>query len=616
MIAPSPVEASSPGDRAWRDACLAAACIAIDPVGLGGVRVRSSSGPVRDGWSRMWRSLLASGTPVRAIPLSIDDGRLFGGLDLTASLQAGRPVRLPGVLAEADRGYVVLAMAERIDPATAARIATAVESGRTDDATPTRAGVIAFDEGDADEAIPGTLAERLGLAIELREVAPHAIDATGATGAYTAQSIAAARARLADVGINDELVAALCSAALALGIRSMRVPLFAVRAARALAALDGRDVVDTDDAAAAARLVYAPRARQLPSNAPEESAAPEERADDAAPADDAEAPDERDGETDEEPPEDHEPLDDRGRPLDDVVLDAAVAAIPAALLGSLAAGAARTRSASARGGGAGARGLGRMRGAPAGVRRGRPRSPERLSLIETLRAAAPWQRIRRIEAGGDGSSDRKVRVRAEDLHVVRFVQRHPTTTIFVVDASGSSALHRLAEAKGAVELLLADCYVRRDSVAVLAFRGNAAELVLPPTRSLVRARRSLARMPGGGGTPLAAALDATRELVVALRRRGDTALVVVLTDGRANIARDGSAGRPQAEADATASAHALRSIDVDAVLIDTSPKPHAHAARLAAEMGARYRPLPHADARAMSTIVSRASRERTDTHAA
>jgi magnesium chelatase subunit D len=101
--------------------------------------------------------------------------------------------------------------------------------------------------------------------------------------------------------------------------------------------------------------------------------------------------------------------------------------------------------------------------------------------------------------------------------VSRFKQRRETTTIFVVDASGSAALHRLAEAKGAVELLLADCYVRRDRVAMLAFRGKGAELMLPPTRSLVRAKRSLAGLPGGGGTPLAAGMDAAARTRAGLR---------------------------------------------------------------------------------------------------
>ena len=125
---------------------------------------------------------------------------------------------------------------------------------------------------------------------------------------------------------------------------------------------------------------------------------------------------------------------------------------------------------------------------------GSPRPARRLNLVETLRAAAPWQPMRRRERGGAGAA--RVEVRPDDFRVTRFKQRTRTTTIFVVDASGSAALNRLAEAKGAVELVLADCYVRRDHVALLAFRGRGAELLLPPTRSLVRAKRSLAGLAG------------------------------------------------------------------------------------------------------------------------
>ena len=126
----------------------------------------------------------------------------------------------------------------------------------------------------------------------------------------------------------------------------------------------------------------------------------------------------------------------------------------------------------------------------------------------------------------------------------------------MVDASGSAALNRLGEAKGAVELLLAECYARRDQVALLAFRGRAAELLLPPTSSLVRAKRSLSALPGGGGTPLAAGLDAALAAAAAERRRGRTPTVVLLTDGRANVARDGAGDRARAEADALAAARA------------------------------------------------------------
>jgi magnesium chelatase subunit D len=236
-----------------------------------------------------------------------------------------------------------------------------------------------------------------------------------------------------------------------------------------------------------------------------------------------------------------------------------------------------------------------------GTRCGELRAGQRLNVIETLRAAAPWQPLRRR---AHGHAAARLQVRPEDFRIARYRQRAQTTSIFVVDASGSAALHRLAEAKGAVELLLADCYVRRDRVALVAFRGKAAEVVLPPTRSLVRAKRGLAGLPGGGGTPLAAGIDMAIELAASLARRGDTPVLIVLTDGRANVSRDGGGGRAAAEADALAAARAVRLAGIAALLVDTSPRPEPQAERIAAAMGARYLPLPHADAHA----VSRAAR--------
>jgi magnesium chelatase subunit D len=189
--------------------------------------------------------------------------------------------------------------------------------------------------------------------------------------------------------------------------------------------------------------------------------------------------------------------------------------------------------------------------------------------------------------------------------VQRRVQRRATTTIFAIDASGSQALHRLAEAKGAVELLLADCYARRDRVAVIGFRGAAAQVLLAPTRSLVRARRQLAGLPGGGGTPLAAGIEAVHAMAGTVRRGGATPLVVLLTDGRANIARDGTPGRDAATRDALAAARAFSGSATAALLIDTSPQPSAAAQAVAAALGARCIALPHAQAQALSQAVKR-----------
>jgi magnesium chelatase subunit D len=197
----------------------------------------------------------------------------------------------------------------------------------------------------------------------------------------------------------------------------------------------------------------------------------------------------------------------------------------------------------------------------------------------------------------------RLQVRAGDFRLRRFQQRVQATTIFAVDASGSAALHRLAEVKGAVELLLADCYVRRDEVALIAFRGDRAEVVLPPTRALARAKRALAGMPGGGGTPLALGLDTARELAVTLARRGAAPRVVLLTDGRANVARSGARGGADAQRDAEESARALRAAGVATMIIDTAPRPRGELAALAALAGARYCPLPHADAQSLSKLV-------------
>jgi magnesium chelatase subunit D len=197
----------------------------------------------------------------------------------------------------------------------------------------------------------------------------------------------------------------------------------------------------------------------------------------------------------------------------------------------------------------------------------------------------------------------RVHVTRDDLRVQRRVQRRATTTIFAIDASGSQALHRLAEAKGAVELLLADCYARRDRVAVIGFRGTAAQVLLAPTRSLVRAKRQLAGLPGGGGTPLAAAIDAVQAMAGAVRRGGATPLVVLLTDGRANIARDGTPGRDAAARDALSAARAFAQSATAALLIDTSPQPSAAAQAIALALGARCIALPQAQAQALSQAV-------------
>ena len=607
--------------RAWQDAALAGLLLAIDPAGTGAA-LRAGAGPVRDQWLTSLQ-LLTAGRPWRRLPLHIRDERLLGGLDLAATLQAGRPVAQRGVLADSDGGVLVLAMAERLEPATVARLAAVMDRGEVmaerDGVTLRHTacfGVVALDEGAADdEVLAPVLAERLAFALVLDDVSPRQAQALEWGTPTDVAEVQQARERLPSVQLPDPVLVALCEAAAALGVDSPRAVLLALRVARAHAAWQGRAEVDADDAAVAARLVLAPRATRLPAPSPvEEIPAPPDPPDAPEPFQPAEPP-----QTPKPPPPGSptpeidptaDPAADPPPPaepppgaLDDLVLQAALAALPPDLLARLKAERAGRDTARAAGK-TGAQQKSGLRGRPVGARRGEPCYGQRLNVMETLRAAAPWQKLRRQAMPGHGQ--RRIEVRADDFHVTRLRPKRQSTTIFVVDASGSSALNRLAEAKGAVELLLADCYVRRDQVAVIAFRGRSAELLLPATRSLVRAKRALAGLPGGGGTPLAAAIDAAQALADIARRRGESPLVVLLTDGRANVALDGTGGRARAEADALQAATRLRLAGVPALLIDTSPQPQVQAGRLAQQMCATYLPLPQAAAHSVSQAVSQA----------
>ncbi|MGV3728330.1 magnesium chelatase subunit D [Hydrogenophaga sp.] len=588
---------------------LAAALLAVNPAGLGGVALCGCAGPLRDQWLALLRRLLPADSPWLRVPSHAGDAALLGGLDLTATLAAGRPVAQQGLLARADQGVLLLPMAERVSAGVASHLAAVLDNrqvvlareGLRSARSPARLALVALDEGAGDdERMPAALLDRLALHL-LAETAPEGESPPD----WEAADIELARARLPHVTLPDAVLQGLCAAALAWGIDSLRAPLMAVHAARAAAALDGQDEVNDTHAQLAAALVLAPRATRMPAPAAQDDAEPPPAPAEPAPKPQSQAPEPPPPQTDESQAD--RDTADADRPpeaaaLEDRLVEAVRAAIPPGLLAALQAGQARQARASAAGR-VGAATKHPHRGRPVGSRHAEPRSGARLHVLDTLRAAMPWQRLRQEAAGGPA----RLRVRREDFHVVRYRQHRPTTTVFVVDASGSAALHRLAEAKGAVELLLAECYVRRDRVAVLAFRGSGAELLLPPTRSLTRAKRSLGALPGGGGTPLASGIAAAADLASQLTRGGDSATVVLLTDGRANIARDGSPGRAQAQQDALAAAQRFRAEGLSALLIDTSPQPSDPARALADAMDAAYLPLPHAGAEGLARAVQLAA---------
>ena len=565
----------SPGadqDAALTDCLLAARLFAQRPERFGGICLRGF-GPVRDALVERLASALGPFGPVIKIPNNVDSERLLGGLDLAATLQAGRSVRRRGLLETAQNGVLLLPMAERINDNIAAHIAQAMDIGAL--------SVILLDDGmDANEMPPTVLMERVAFHCDL----------TGSRDleAVEVQDFSPGDGAIKVASLTRKRRAALAATAAALGIHSVRPLLFAERCAAAHARSAGRDRIADEDLQAAVRLVLGPRATQVPQRE-EEPHRPQEEP--SPPGQDSS--------------EGKEPQNIEGIPLEDLLLEAAAAAIPPHILDQIEG---RVRQAGkGQGGRAGSKQQSTRRGRPKGTRPGVPGNGKRLALIDTLRTAAPWQTIRRNESGNPDPD--RIHVRKSDLRVHHYEERQESLTIFAVDASGSSALSRLAEAKGAVELMLAEAYVKRSQVALIAFRKEGAEVLLPPTRSLTRARRALSALPGGGGTPLAAGLIAARQLAEAARKRGQTPTIAMLTDGKGNVMLDGSASRAGAKAEMQEVAKGIAVLGLNSIVIDISPRPRPEAAELAAALRGRYLPLPKARSSALVAAIESVGKE-------
>ena len=641
----------------WRAAVTAIDLALAAPVPLGGVVLRGRHGPVRDALL----ARVARGHRVERLAAGGAEEALDEALDVAATLSTGRAVRRRDMLTRLDAhagGALLIIGAERLSVRSSDRLARWLESPER------RSPIVALDESDdeGDDApgfIESALGERLALHLRLPDLSlsdlraetgePLAGDRHDGGGRTVRPGMRSDTrpdtrngTQAAPTSVNDDLVADLVRLAQALGIGSARAPIAAIAATRAAARLDGRDAATLQDSALAARLVLAPRAVQ-PLDASHASADEEEGAandsenePDTPPQDDTvptEAPDadqdDAPGDTDPNdptqetspPPDAPVAADDDGAPappsgrdaeaLPERLVAAVSAALPPNLLGTLASDLGRSGRSPGRQGGGTTRAA---RGRPAGV--ARPRASDhgrRLDIVATLKAAVPWQRLR-APVPADGTvptpgTRARLAVRPSDFRIRRHTRPTRTTTLFIVDASGSAAMHRIGEAKGALEAVLAECYVRRDRVALISFRGAAATLELPPTRSLARARRSLIGLAAGGGTPIAAGLDLAGDVLRDIVRGGERAVGIIMSDGRANVGRDGLGGRATAQAEAERSAERLRGIGARLLFVDTAPRPRPIAAQLAECMGARYLPLPlRGGGRALPDLLAESAR--------
>lgn len=578
--------------------------LAVDPT-LGGCAMAAPVGSGKSTLARAYATLQPAGSPFVELPVNITEDRLLGGLDLEATLATGRRVVERGVLAAAHGGVLYIDGLNLLDGAieavlieTLATGAVRVEREGLSAQFPASFVLLAtYDPAEGD--VRRGLLDRIALispftsngdARARAEVVrrSRAAGSDGTEAAMLRALIVSAREILSRVHMRDEQIHGLAQAALSLGVEGNRVDVFAVKAALASAALAGRLDVDDDDLKIAARLVLMPRATRMPESDAQEPQQQPQQQQQQAENERNDAPD------DSTPPE--QTQEQQPEQIEALLLSAVATELPADVLSLPFAMQRRGRSGS--------------RGAALNNRRGKfvraieaaPRG-NRISVLHTLMAAAPWQKVRTAVRGGAA-----MHIEKSDVRVKRYRDKAGTLFIFVVDASGSMAINRMREAKGAAARLLQNAYVHRDQVALVAFRGAAAQVLLPPSTSVERAKRELDVMPTGGGTPLSSALWTAWQVAKQARSRGILqSSLVLMTDGRANVALSAEAqgNRERMNEEVQQIAAMLRADGVASVVIDTQAGylSRGEAPKLAKHLGGRYVYLPNARAEQIAQQV-------------
>ncbi|MBY0549442.1 MAG: magnesium chelatase subunit D family protein [Candidatus Obscuribacterales bacterium] len=566
--------------------------------------------------------------PFINLPIGATEDRVIGTLDLESALSNGKQRLKPGLLAAAHRGILYIDEVNLLPDHlvdvlldAAAMAQNTVQREGLSVSHPARFSLIGTMNPEEGDLRPQLL-DRFGMMVEVKapdnaaermEVVRRRLDydADSETFAKSREkqqhdlraALGTAQAILPAVTLSNELLSLISTICCEMRVISLRADITMTKVVRALAALDGRKVPDQSDVRLAAKLVLPHRRRTNPL---EKSGLDEEHLDEITNEHkrNNEPSRERGGKQPNSDSEQESKSDDEADALDDENTrdqsqngddGSEIVFAPPEELAPLQARIKITESASSEG-------LSGKRSSNSNGRSGqyvravRDSSPSSLAVDATIKHALLQGR-------------KEFKVTTDDLHAKVRSQKKATIIILVVDASGSmSAMRRMEAVKGAAMALLSDAYQKRDQVSIISFRGDSAQLLVAPTRSVDLVSEQLTSLPTGGRTPLADALRLAMETACKQMQSGNQPLLVLLTDGRGNVSTNAELS-PQDET--VANATRIAESNIPSIVVDTEEGfvRLGEASKLARTMGAEYITMERLSAQSLTiTIRTRLNR--------